>query len=317
MFRHILVLLAGIGALGLTTGCATAPAIPAARPKEKLVIAFQPTLAATEMLEKAKPVEQFLEQKLGDVDVEIYVPMSQAGVIEALRFGQAHVAFMGAWPAHLAVDLAGAELALAEVREVIIDDKKIEAAYYFSYWVVPKASPHQSLSEMKGKKACFPSPISTSGYVAPMGRLVELGLATKPEKSEVDPKQFFSDVVFGGGYQQCWEAMKANQVDVTIIAGDVSEKLYNEVLAGTRTLDKQGPIPSHSVVVSKELKEPLRARAIDAIAGLGEPSQRTLMRQFISSIFVGFQKSDAQTHLGTLKTYLTKSGLAFTERIGR
>lgn len=316
MFRRFIILLVGIGALMLVAACASTPAVTP-RSKERLVIAFQPTLAATEMLEKAKPVEQFLEQKLGDVDVEIYVPMSQAGVIEALRFGQAHVAFMGAWPAYLAVDLAGADLALAEVREVIIDDKKTEAAFYFSYWVALQDSLYKSLAELKGKKACFPSPISTSGYVSPMGRLIELGLAAKPQKGEVDPKSFFSDVIFGGGYQQCWEALKAHQVDISIIAGDVPEKLYNEVLAGTRTLEKQGPIPSHSVVVSKELKEPLRARAIDAIAGLGEPAQRTLMRQFISSIFVGFQKSDAQTHLGTLKTYLTQSGLVFTERIGR
>ena len=88
--------------------------------KERLVIAIQPTQATAEMLEKAKPLERFLEEKLGGrVDVEVYVPLSQGGVIEALRFGQAQVAFMGAWPANLAVEIAGAELALAEVREVI------------------------------------------------------------------------------------------------------------------------------------------------------------------------------------------------------
>ncbi len=294
-----------------------APAASNLPAKQKLVLAIQPTLAATEMLEQAKPLEQFLEQKLGDVDVEIYIPMSQAGVIEALRFGHAHIALMSAWPASLAVDLAGAELALAEMREVIIDDKKTEATYYFSHWVVPKESAYQSLAELKGKKACFPSPISTSGYVSPMGRLVELGLLPKPEKGEADPKKFFSDAIFSGGYSQCWNALKANQVDVAIIAGDVPEKLYNEVLANTRVLEKQGPIPSHGVVVSKDLKDPLRTRSIDAIYALGAPDQRALMRGFISSIFVGFQKSNADAHLATLKTYLNQTGLAFTERVGK
>ncbi len=297
------------------TGCASA--VPTARPKDKLVLAIQPTLAATEMLEKAKPLEQFLEQKLPDVDVEIYVPLSQAGVIESLRFGHAHIAFMGAWPAQLAVDLAGADLALAEVRQVIVDDKPVEATSYYSYWVVSPTSPLKSLSELKGKRACFPSPISTSGYVAPMGRLLELGLLAKPEKGEADPKTYFADVRFGGGYSQCWEALKANQVDVSVIAGDVPEKLYNEVIANTRTLDKQGPIPSHAVLVSKELKEPLRARAIDALLALNAPAQRDLMRGFISSIFVGFQKSNAEIHLSKLKTYLSQSGLAFNERVGK
>lgn len=309
--------LASLAVLLLAGACSPAPAPSAAKPKQRLVVAIQPTLAATEMLEKAKPLEQFLEQKLGDVDVEIYIPMSQAGVIEALRFGHAHIAFMGAWPAYLAVELAGAELALAEVREVIIDNKPVEATSYFSYWVVPKESAYTSLTELKGKKACFPSPISTSGYVSPMGRMVELGFLPKPEKGEADPKKFFSDAIFSGGYSQCWEALKAKQVDVAIIAGDVPEKLYNEVLANTRVLEKQGPIPSHGVVVSKDLKDPLRARAIDAINALGAPDQRALMRGFISGIFVGFQKSNAEAHLATLKTYLNQSGLAFTERVGR
>jgi len=313
MVRRVLVLAASISLLLVAGACG-----PSAAPKAKLVVAIQPTLATTEMLEKAKPLEQFLEQKLGDaVDVEIYVPLSQAGVIEALRFGQAHVAFMGAWPAQLAVDLAGADLALAEVREVLIDGKKTESTFYFSYWVVPQNSPYQSLAELKGKRACFPSPISTSGYVAPMGRLIELGLLSKPEKGEADPKAVFSDVRFGGGYAQCWEALKSGQADVTIIAGDVPEKLYNEVLANTRILEKQGPIPSHGVLLSKELKEPLRSKVVEAIIGLGAPEHRDLMRGFISSIFVGFQKSTAEAHLSTMKGYLKQAGLVFTERVGR
>lgn len=283
--------------------------------KQKLVVAIQPTLATDEMLEKSKPIEQYLESKLADVDVEMYVPLSQAGVIEALRFGQAQVAFMGAWPAHLAVEKAGAELAFAEVREVLMDGKKQNATYYYSYWVVPQDSPAQTLNDLKGKTVCFSSPVSTSGYVSPMGRLIELNMIPKPEKGEADAKAFFGNVVFGGGYQQCWEALKAGQVDVSIIAGDVPEKLYNEVLANTRVLEQQGPIPSHAILLSKELQEPLRSRVVDALQGLGEPQYREVMRGFISGIFVGLEKSSAEKHLAALKQYLKLAGLTFTEKI--
>lgn len=286
--------------------------------KEKLVVAIQPTQATTEMLEKAKPLEAYLEQRLGDVDVEIYVPLSQSGVVEALRFGQAHVAFMGAWPAQLAVELAGGDLALAEVREVLQDNKKVEATYYYSYWIVPKGSSETSLAAMKGKKACFPSAVSGSGYVGPMGRLVQLNLIAAPEKGkEIDPKKFFGEVLFGGGYQQCWEALKSGQVDVTVIAGDVSEKLYNEVLDSTRVLESQGPLPSHGVVLSKQLKEPLRSKVVAALEGLSDPQYRSLMRTFISGIFVGFEKTDANKHLSAFRSYLDLTGLSFTERVQR
>ena len=295
--------------------CVVMP-LKAAYAQQKLVVAIQPTLASDEMLNKAKPLEKFLKDALGPkVDVQIYVPSSFAAVVESLRFGHAHVAFMSAWPAQLAVQMGGAEVALAEVRQVIQGSEKVEAPYYYSYWVVPSNSPHQNLQALKGKSVCFPSPISTSGYVAPIGRLVELNLLPTPEGKEADPKAFFKEVLFGGGYGQCWQALKQGQVDVTVIAGDVPEKLYQEVLASTRVIEQQGPIPSHAVVLSKELKEPLRSRTIQAITKLGAPEHRDLMRSFISSIFVGFKPTTATEHLGSLNRYLKLAGLKYTERL--
>jgi phosphonate transport system substrate-binding protein len=282
----------------------------------KLVVAIQPSVSSDEMLKKAQPLEKFLRDGLGGkTDVQVYVPSSFAAVVESLRFGHAQVAFMSAWPAQLAVQLGGADVALAEVREVLHCTKKVEAPYYFSYWIVQKEAPYQNLQALKGKTACFPSPISTSGYVAPMGRLVELNLIPTPEGREGDPKAFFKDVVFGGGYGQCAQALKQGQVDVTVIAGDVPVKLYNEVLSTTRTIEEQGPIPSHAVVLSKELKEPLRSQTIQTIMKLSAPEHRDLMRSFISSIFVGFKPTTAAEHLGSLQRYLKLAGLKYTERL--
>lgn len=284
---------------------------------QKLVIAVQPSMTASDVLEKAKPFETALEKQLGNqVDVEIYVPMSYAAVVEALRFGHADAALMGAWPARLAVKLAGAEIALAEVREVIHEDKKVEANYYFSYWVVKKDSSYQILEDLKGKNVCFPSPASSSGYVAPLGRLVELGHVSKAEGKEADPKTFFGNVLFGGGYQQCWTALQNGQVDVTVIAGDVPEQLYQEVLSQTQVIEKQGPIPSHALVLSKDLKEPLRSQVIQAFLALNAPEYRGLMRGFVSGIFVGFQPATSDEHLKGLSSYLDQSGLQYTERLG-
>jgi phosphonate transport system substrate-binding protein len=290
------------------------PRIAAAQ--NKLVIAIQPTVASDEMLTKAKPLQQFIEKGLdGKTKVEIYVPSSYAAVVESLRFGHAHMAFMSAWPAQLAVRLGGAEVVLAEIRQVLHGKEKVNAPYYYSYWVVSTNSPHKDLQSLKGKSACFPSPISTSGFVAPIGRMVEMNLLQPGDGKEADPKAYFKDVLFGGGYGQCWQALKQGQVDTTIIAGDVPEKLYNEVLAGTRAIEQQGPIPSHAVVLSKELKDPLRARAVQTITKLGAPEHRDLMRTFISSIFVGFKPTNANEHLGSLQKFLKLANLKYTERL--
>jgi phosphonate transport system substrate-binding protein len=104
-------------------------------------------------------------------------------------------------------------------------------------------------------------------------------------------------------------------VDVSVIAGDVPEELYREVLANTRVLEEQGPIPSHAVVFSRDLKDPLRGQLLDALLELGDEQHRDLMRKFVSGIFVRFEAATTEEHLGSLVEFLDQTGLAFTEQI--
>ena len=280
----------------------------------KLVIAVQPTATPEQLTADARDLREFLSKRLGR-DVEIVFPMTYAGVVEALRFGHAQAAFMSAWPAQLAVKHAKAEVALAEVREVVIGDEKKAETFYYSYWVVPRDSPVTTLEQLRGKRAVFPSPLSTSGFVAPLARLVELGFVPSQPGKESDPKAFFSDVRFAGGYAQGWEALKAGQTDVTVIAGDVSEKLYREVLAGTRVVERQGPIPSHAVILARELDPAVKTQLREALLELGKPEHQGLMRKFVSGIFVGFRPTTAEQHLGPLDKFLGQTQLAFVERL--
>ena len=320
MTRAIAVrVLVSLALVALTLTATSAPPLGAqttpsgARPA-KIVIAVQPTATPEQLTTDAKELREFLAKRLNR-EVEIVFPMTYAGVVEALRFGHAQAAFMSAWPAQLAVKYAKADVALAEVREVVIGQDKKEATFYFSYWVVPKDSPVGKLEQLRGKRAVFPSQLSTSGYVAPLARLVELGLVPQQPAKEADPKAFFGDVRFVGGYVQGWEALKAGQADVAIIAGDVSEKLYREVLAGTRVIEQQGPIPSHAVVFSKDFDPASKTQLRDVLIELGQPEQRGLMRKFISGIFVGFRPTTAEQHLGALDKFLAQTQLAFLERL--
>lgn len=292
---------------------AEATSAPAGR-HGKLVIAVQPTATPEQLSVDAKELREFLSKRLGR-DVEVVFPMTYAGVVEALRFGHAQAAFMSAWPAQLAAKHAKAEVALAEVREVMIGDESRAETFYFSYWVVPKDSPVDKLEQLRGRRAVFPSPLSTSGYVAPLARLVELGLVPRQGGKEADPKAFFGEVRFAGGYAQGWEALKAKQADVAIIAGDVSEKLYREVLAGSKVIEKQGPIPSHAVLFARDLDQGSKTQLRDALVDLGKAEHRPLMRKFISGIFVGFRPTTAEQHLAALDKFLGQTQLAFLERL--
>jgi len=81
------------------------------------VIAVQPNVTPEQLSADAQELRAFLEQRLNQ-PVQLVFPTTFAGFIEALRFGHAHAASMSAWPAALAQKHAGAEVELAEVREV-------------------------------------------------------------------------------------------------------------------------------------------------------------------------------------------------------
>jgi phosphonate transport system substrate-binding protein len=282
---------------------------------DPITIAVQPTQTASELTASANEIADFLTERMGR-EVELVFPTSYAGVVESLRFGHADAAFMSAWPSRLAWKHAGADIGLAEIREVVIGQDKKEEPFYFSYWVVPPDSAVTKLEDLRGKRVAFPSQLSTSGYVAPLARLVDLGLVAKPAAGkEADPKTFFGEVTFAGGYSQGWTALKAGQVDATIIAGDVAESLYREVLAGTKVIEQQGPVPSHAVAFSKDLDAATKQKLKDSLIELGKPEHRTLMRKFISGIFVGFRPTTAEEHLGPLAKFLDTTGLAFTESL--
>ncbi|MFN4046641.1 MAG: PhnD/SsuA/transferrin family substrate-binding protein, partial [Acidilobaceae archaeon] len=151
--------------------------------------------------------------------------------------------------------------------------------------------------------ACFPSELSTSGYIFPLYRLVELGYVKPP----ADPRQFFGDVVFAGSYAACWESLKKGHVDVTIMAGDVPVSLYREAMDNSRVLEKQGPIPAHVVLVSKSLPESLKAKIKSALLELNKNPD--LMRKFVSAIFVKFEERSVEEHLKPLMDALEATGL--------
>ncbi|NJD78394.1 MAG: phosphate/phosphite/phosphonate ABC transporter substrate-binding protein [Candidatus Methanoperedens sp.] len=292
------------------------PEITKQTTKPKITIAIQPTQQADEIMPQAKELEKFLESRV-NADIEVRVPMSYSAVVESLRFGHAQVGLMSAWPAAASANLAGSDVVLAEVREVIIDGRKTNETFYYSYYIVMKNSSYTKLEDLKGKRVVYASLTSTSGYLFPVAKLVENGLISRPAPGkEADPKEFFGTVATPGGYGPAWDALKREHADVGVIAGDVSDRLFKEVMDNTRVIETQGPIPSHGVVFSKSLEEPLRSELINAFMELDKPEQRDMMRKLVSAIFTGFKRTSNEEHLAGLSGALNSTGYKFTEKLG-
>lgn len=299
-------------ALALLSACTADTA--AAPAKRVFTIAIQPTQTPEKVAAQSAEIERFLEQRLPGIDVRIHVPTLYAGTIEALRFGHADAAFVGAWPARLAADRAGARLVLGEIREVFAGSERREAPSYSSYWIVKPESDVRSLADLRGKRVAFPSRLSTSGYVFPLAQLVAEGLV-QPGADGVDPQSFFGTVLYAGGYAQGLEALEKGQVDATIIAGDVPRALYDKALATTRIVAEQAGIPSHAVVVGAHVDAATEAAFRDALLALNDEAHRPLMRAFVSGIFLRFEPTDVERHLAPLRGALDATRLGFTETL--
>lgn len=306
----------------LLCGCAAperAEPAGAPPPPVKITLALQPTDNAASIQSRASELERFLEETLlaGGLraDVVTYIPLSTAGVVEALRFGHADAAMMSAWPATLASERAGARIVLAEQREVVVDGQPTVAPFYYSYHVVLADSPHRTLADLKGRTIAYPGPSSTSGYVFPLAKLVTDGLVPAPEAGrEARPSDHFGAVTFAGGYAQAWEALKQGQADVAITAGDINAKLFAEILAGTRVVAQQGPIPSHAVVYSKDFTGPHADALTRALLALRD-DKREIMRQLVSGIFVSFEETTTEKHVAGLSSALASTGLRLQEKL--
>jgi phosphonate transport system substrate-binding protein len=304
--------LATVLALAPLAGCSSETA--AAATKRTFTLAIQPTQVPEKLAEQSARLEEFLEARMPDFDVEIHVPTLYAGTIEALRFRHADAAFVGAWPARLAADRAGARVVLGEVREVFAGGERLEAPSYASYWIVKPESDVRTLADLRGRRVAFPSRLSTSGYVFPLAKLVAQRLLT-PGADGVDPATFFGEVRYAGGYAQGLEALRSGQVDATVIAGDVPRQLYDEALAATRVVAEQSGIPSHAVVVGQHVDAATEALFTDALLQLSDEAHRPLMRTFVSGIFLRFERTDAERHLAPLRGALDATKLGFTETL--
>ncbi len=178
---------------------------------DKLTIGFIPSEKADELTPKAESLADFLESEFdGKVEIEVVVPSNYETIIEGLRFGQIHAAFMDTGPGWIAHDRANAEVVMAEV-------KKGKVGYYATVWQRADSS-YSSIDEAIGNKVAFTSITGSSGFIRPIGTLVDRGLITVEGDDIIALKQAldnsFEYHAFGGGYKAALELLLNGSVEM-------------------------------------------------------------------------------------------------------
>ncbi len=230
-----------------------------------LTLAFIPQENPEKLLGDIEVVSAYLEKELGR-PVKGFVTLDHAAAVEALRYGDADITFMGGLPYVLAHAQSGAEVLLAEVYR--------GKPYYTGRIFVRRDSGIGGIEDLEGKTIAFADPISESGYLYPLEIFVKKGLVKPGE----DPQKFFSRVYFAGGYQQAIQAMANGLVDAAGVSQYSDLLLTPEQQTQVTWIAESEPIPSHTVIARKGLDPAVKEAFAQALLKLNRPELRYLLK---------------------------------------
>ena len=220
---------------------------------DKLVVAVVPQGDVKKFDAQEKMLEDYFTDKIG-MPVEIFYPIDDTTTLASLKAGTTHVAFMSSRPALLANEQNdGNVLAfMADLRPFKTESGKeiLGTSYMSQYWTLKDRGDINTLDDMRGKSAAFSGPLSTGGYLFPVAELVHQNLLPSGD----DPKEFFSNILFSGGYHQSLIALLNGEVDVA--AGDdwaVFTFLSPEDQSRIKVIKDFGPVPTHSAVYKADI----------------------------------------------------------------
>lgn len=210
-----------------------------------LRVAFASILSPAKNIEGYHQLLSYLEGRLGR-PVRLVQRMTYAEVNELMRAGQIDMAFV--------CTLAYVEGNREFGMELLVAPQVRGQTVYYSYLIVPKESPVNSLMGLKGKAFAFSDPLSNTGRLVPTYHLSLLGTT---------PDDFFSRYVFTYSHDNSIVAVADGLVDAAAVDSlvyDFFATTEPDMIAKTRIIARWGPFGIPPVVVHPGLDPSLKER---------------------------------------------------------
>ena len=294
--------------------------------KEKFIIAYEVKEDYENPDENPQIMADYLAKVL-DMDVELYPITSEGAIIEALRFGNAHIAFMDGAAAWVGWQQYGLDAIAADQKSdgrtfynahaIVLKDSEMAEAY------LDDDESTDPFALLQGKTSCHTGWLKSAGMLLPMGFLIGNGYAdVVGNQNDIESLRntvydFFnenSSIPESGttysGYSGALKCLSEGVGDVAFakdstVAGycDNEDSIDNEEWCLPENdyilLPSYGSAPSHPVMYNPEYMDAATQKKVqDALIGMNDSTEGSVILENILGT-PGITVTDAQVHLNS------------------
>tara|TARA_A100001011_G_scaffold398472_1_gene503014 strand:+ start:147 stop:1202 length:1056 start_codon:yes stop_codon:yes gene_type:complete len=294
--------------------------------KEKFIIAYEVKEDYENPDENPQIMADYLAKEL-DMDVELYPITSEGAIIEALRFGNAHIAFMDGAAAWVGWQQYGLDAIAADQKSdgrtfynahaIVLKDSEMAEAY------LDDDESTDPFALLQGKTSCHTGWLKSAGMLLPMGFLIGNGYAdVVGNQNDIESLRntvydFFnenSSIPESGttysGYSGALKCLSEGVGDVAFakdstVAGYCGneDSTDNEEWCLPENdyvlLPSYGSAPSHPVMYNPEYMDAATQKKVqDALIGMNDSTEGSIILENILGT-PGITATDAQVHLNS------------------
>lgn len=233
--------------------------------EEPLRVGLIPNENPEEVEAQYQPLEDYLREKTGR-EVELSVPTTYNGVVEAMVSGELDLAYFGGLTYAQARQRADVHPLFTEVNP------RTGTTKYRSVIIVPADSGVRNVEDLRGEDFAFGSVSSTSGSLYPSIMLDQAG---------IDYRTDLGEIIYTGGHDTTAQAVANGRVAAGGLEDRILYDLQEEGIIeknAVRVIQESAPIEGYPWVVRDDLSAEDERALVDAYLNIEDPDILDLLR---------------------------------------
>lgn len=285
-----------------------------------IIMALAPSATSQELQTGGQAIADKLAEMTG-YKITVSVPTNYAALVEAMGSGNAHMGFLPPLAYMLAKFRGYADVGLAVLRaesdhygfqyvanvaRVDAEGKAMFTSYYDAATGENTADAATALAQFAGKKPCWTDPLSTSGYVLPIGLLRSLDIKPRTGAWVQGHSTVINSVYLSPGGEICDFGATFVDARTTVV------KSFADVNDKVQIIFVSDPIiPNDNISFASNVSDEVRQKLTTALLELaGTEEGRTLLKN--GGYDIGGLKEVDDTFYDDFRIYLEAAGYDYT-----